>query len=409
MNRNLITQIKNEWRDNLWLVIELMIVAVAIWAISLILYILIQPKFLEKGFSIDNVYKLEIRSLGEDNPDYIHDIDNYEDLLTLMTRIRKSPYVEVAGFSGNALPYNFNYSGNELHFIGKPDSVTYNGNLRIGSPEMVRVLKLISADNTSLSKLEESLIKGNLLISEAPSYQFNGVKDVKEFVGEQVMFFDTVNSKRIGGVIESIRRNEYETQIGTIFMPIDEKDRNYLSYAEAIAIRVKPGMGKKFEDEFYSSPDMRRMRNTYLTELTEMSKIRTANQNISDTQVRLYSAGIGFLLIIVFLGLLGTFWFRIRQRTGEIALRKTCGATSADIFRRVLGEGLLLLTIASVPALVFDCLIYHYYMKGDFDWIPAITAYCVTWVLMVIMIILGIILPARRAMHIEPAIALKEE
>ena len=34
MKRNLLTQIKNEWRDNLWLVIELAIVAVAIWALS---------------------------------------------------------------------------------------------------------------------------------------------------------------------------------------------------------------------------------------------------------------------------------------------------------------------------------------------------------------------------------------
>ncbi|MDE6339238.1 MAG: FtsX-like permease family protein, partial [Muribaculaceae bacterium] len=404
-----------EWRDNIWIVIELILVSFAIWALSLFSYSLLRPKFLEKGFEIDNVYRLEIRSLEKNNPEYVKDIDNWEDLRTLMARIRKSPYVEVAGFSSNALPYNFNYSGNQLNFIGKPDSIVYQGNLRMGSPEMARVLKLKSVDNTPLSKLEASLRKGNLLISNAPSYHFNGVKDVKEFIGEQVMFFDTVNSKRIGGVIESVRRNEYENTIGTIFMPIDEQDGYFLSYADAIAIRVKPDMGKKFEEEFYSSPDMKRMRNIYLTELTDMKKVRAANQNNSDTQVRLFSAGIGFLLIIVFLGLLGTFWFRIRQRTGEIALRKTCGATSANIFRRVISEGLILLVVASPPALLLDALYFRYYMNGHLDtfemsyWESPLIAFGIATILMAMMIIIGIIFPARRAMRIEPAIALKEE
>lgn len=55
MKRNLLTQIKNEWRDNLWLVIELAIVAVAIWALSFTLYDTLRPKFDDKGYDIDNV------------------------------------------------------------------------------------------------------------------------------------------------------------------------------------------------------------------------------------------------------------------------------------------------------------------------------------------------------------------
>lgn len=176
-------------------------------------------------------------------------------------------------------------------------------------------------------------------------------------------------------------------------------------------------MGKKFEDEFYSSPDMRRLRNVYLTELTEMQKARKANQRRGDTQVRLSVSGIVFLLIIIFLGLLGTFWFRIRQRTGEIALRKTCGATSYDVFRRIVSEGLLLLLFISIPALITDGLLTHYLMRDfsfsmndyQFSWIPAIIAYLIALALLVIMIVIGVWFPARQAMKIEPAIALKDE
>ncbi len=71
MKRNLLTQIKNEWRDNLWLVIELAIVAVAIWALSFTLYDTLRPKFDDKGYDIDNVYKITLKSLGKDSPEYV--------------------------------------------------------------------------------------------------------------------------------------------------------------------------------------------------------------------------------------------------------------------------------------------------------------------------------------------------
>ena len=174
-------------------------------------------------------------------------------------------------------------------------------------------------------------------------------------------------------------------------------------------------MGKKFEEEFYSSPDMKRMRNMYLTNIMDMKKVRAANQSNRTTEVNLYISGIAFLFVIVFIGLLGTFWFRIRQRTSEIALRKTCGATSADIFRRIISEGLLLLAIASIPAAALAAVHYRYYMNGEFEsfkasfWITPLIAFGIAMVLMALMIIIGVIFPARRAMRIEPAIALKEE
>ena len=41
--------------------------------------------------------------------------------------------------------------------------------------------------------------------------------------------------------------------------------------------------------------------------------------------------GMGFLLLNIFLGLLGTFWFRTQQRRSEIALHKAHGATDLSL------------------------------------------------------------------------------
>jgi putative ABC transport system permease protein len=40
-----------------------------------------------------------------------------------------------------------------------------------------------------------------------------------------------------------------------------------------------------------------------------------------------------FLLVNVFLGLIGTFWFRTRRRRSEIALRLAMGSTKNQVFR----------------------------------------------------------------------------
>ena len=60
-----------------------------------------------------------------------------------------------------------------------------------------------------------------------------------------------------------------------------------------------------------------------------------------------------FLLVNVFLGLIGTFWFRTRRRRNEIALRLAMGSTKKQIFCPLLmGEGLLLLTLVALPAMI---------------------------------------------------------
>lgn len=416
MKRNLITQIKNEWRDNLWLIVELIVVSVAVWILTVFLCMALRTKFEEKGFDITDVYKIAVRTVPATSPEFIDNGDktqanNLSDLRMLMQHIRKSPYVEVAAFSCGALPYSFNYSGNELHVIGSEDSVHYRGNIRIATPEIVRVIKPISIDNLPPSQLEKMLKDGGLLIS--PNQEYDRIRNTRDLLGEKVMLFDTVNPRTISALIYSIKRTEYEPQISTVLMGIDENEDRYLRACHEIALRVKPGMGKKFEEEFYSSPDMRRLRNVYLSELSYMEDVRAANQQHADTQVRLICAGIVFLIVIIFLGLLGTFWFRIRQRVAEIALRKTCGATSSDIFRRTISEGMLLLTIASIPAIAFDIFIHTKlvsigYSVSEYAWLSLI-AFCATTVLMTLMIIAGIAFPARKAMEIEPALALKEE
>ena len=90
------------------------------------------------------------------------------------------------------------------------------------------------------------------------------------------------------------------------------------------------------------------------------------------------------------------------------------GATDGAVFGRLMSEGMLLLLIVTVPAVIIDVLLAHFELNSwrngtTLEW-PRL-AFCVaaTFVLIAAMIGIGIGLPARRAMRVQPAEALHDE
>ena len=118
-----------------------------------------------------------------------------------------------------------------------------------------------------------------------------------------------------------------------------------------------------------------------------------------------------FLLTNVFLAVIGTFWFHVSRRRAELGLRMAMGSTRASILGLVMGEGLMLLTIATVPALLI-CV--------NLAWIDLMPPGLVeskvgcflinsllTWLILALIISLATWYPARKASSLEPADALR--
>ena len=123
---------------------------------------------------------------------------------------------------------------------------------------------------------------------------------------------------------------------------------------------------------------------------------------------------IVFLLVNVFLGLLGTFWFRTQHRFPEIGLQKAIGATNTDITLRLLAEGVLLLTIAFLPSLLIDFGMGYneltdYYRGVTLGTGRFIVCAAIAYALMLTIIALGIWFPALRATKANPVDVLRGE
>lgn len=89
------------------------------------------------------------------------------------------------------------------------------------------------------------------------------------------------------------------------------------------------------------------------------------------------------------------------------------GSTRRGIFLRLVAEGLLLLTLAAVPAalVALNLGVAELVDVGrlPFDAPRFVLALVLSWLLMALMIVVGVCYPARRAMQVQPAEALHDE
>ena len=115
-------------------------------------------------------------------------------------------------------------------------------------------------------------------------------------------------------------------------------------------------------------------------------------------------------LILAAIGIYGVMAYVVSQRTSEIGVRMALGATSREVFRLVLGDGLRLTAIGLVIGVagsigVGRWLKSQLFGVGSGDW-PTMAA---TALLLLAVAAVACLVPARRAMRVEPMTALRAE
>ena len=102
MDQKLIKQVKNEWRSNIWLVVELAVISIVLWYIIDYLFVTGSVYNQPRGFDISHCYRISTGHLTEQDSDYVPDRDGeklYEDYEELRRRIELRPEVEAASLS----------------------------------------------------------------------------------------------------------------------------------------------------------------------------------------------------------------------------------------------------------------------------------------------------------------------
>jgi putative ABC transport system permease protein len=115
-------------------------------------------------------------------------------------------------------------------------------------------------------------------------------------------------------------------------------------------------------------------------------------------------------LLMTGIGLYGVISYSVAERTREIGIRSALGASRADIVRLVLGGGLRVVA-AGLAVGVFVSFGATRYLEGSLYGVsatdPATFAGVVGVLFLVTLVAQGV--PILRAMHVDPAIALRQD
>ena len=415
MNKKLFTQIKNEWRSNLWLAIELLLVSVVMWYIVDSLYCTTATYLEPRGFDISHTYHIEMGILNDKSPDFVtyqSDEELRRDVLELVDRLQHRPDIEAVSLSSAAYPYNASNNWNPVQLIGD-NQTPINIVRRMVTPDFLRVFRYTGVNGETPEQLAQMVEEGKFLLSES----FCKDRNLKpnELIGKPFYLHgDTTQMHILGAVLNSVRYSDY--QQGDYCLSFVEKlPIDWMDHTQELCVRVRPEYDKEFRARLMADSESQyRIGNIFISNIYSFKDKRRAYQQQQTNDIRNKVTGMSFLMLNVFLGLLGTFWFRTQQRRSEIALHKVHGATNRMVFIRLVSEGLFILLLITPLALLIDFNIAHAelntFRNGTcLEWDRLLLCVLISFALILAMISIGILIPANKAIQTKPVDALHAE
>ena len=426
--------LKNLWsrrRRNGWLLAELILVAILSWYIFDPVMVVTYERHLPLGYDADRLCMVSVGMLPQEAPGYEPQAADSASLmqtyLNLVDSARQHPDVELA-----TPVLSFVYPGamgtGTSSFIAEGDSVAHTAlfieflphthffetyGFQSGKGSM-SAAQLSDLDNGDYYIMTEDLLEGMFrthIYRNQRCWKVNGT--------------DTCYTA-VKGTVKSCKYLSDKRPVPIVFMPLQNPDIRSSLDNMRIVVRLKEGVRmERFLHDF--RPWMlRQLRigNLYARELQSYDEINAAREFSDSTVLYRRSLSIAlFFLVNLCLGVIGTFWMQTRTRREEVGVMLSYGATPHRIRLLLLGEGTALTTLATF----IGCFIYLQYafsegLNTGSSLMEAVTPGWVdnfglhfffvslmVYVILLLVVWIGIYIPAHRISSISPTEALRDE
>jgi putative ABC transport system permease protein len=212
---------------------------------------------------------------------------------------------------------------------------------------------------------------------------------------------------KVTGVIEAFRsQGELMAPVNFIFMrfaPVSSKHG-----VNTIMLKVRPGTERAFEQAL--NRQLKLVRNDLTYEISPLAAMRASLIKEQMMPLLVMSVIAAFMLAMVGFGLFGVLWQNTTQRIPELGLRRAVGASSADIYRQIIGEQLLLSSVAMAVALA---LLVQLPLTGalaaSLNWKVFLAATALSMSVIYLISLLCSLYPGWRASRLSPTEALHYE
>jgi putative ABC transport system permease protein len=363
------------------------------------------------GFDPHNVLTIRLSLPTQAYSDRAALVRFYE---TLLPRLAAFPGVEAAALASllPLTPGHFSIPFKEADRPPATGDETPNANYRIVTPGYLSAMRIPLRNGRNFTEEDNGDRPSVALISAPLAQKFFADRSP---IGQRLLLDDTDGPPRpveIVGVVGEVRQEKLELPASfDIYLPLRQATPDSLPFLRN-----------------YSYWVLRTSQSPVALENSIRAEIRAADPTVPASNVRTMEQVLGgalatrrFSLILVALfaatallvaaaGLYAVIAYGVGQRTREIGLRLALGATPSGIMRMILTEGFRLvlggiaLGLLATFALVrlISAQLYGVSARDPLSLI-VVTA------LLVIISLVACLLAARRALHVDPAIALRAE
>jgi hypothetical protein len=419
-----------------WLLAELVLVCFVAWKQLDPIAVRMYYKSLPKGFDCERLVVAQtsitdIRWFEGDNADRVLD----QKTRILKQKLQASDEVEqvciLSQLYGLLAPRNmFSHSVDnegDLYAYGD-DTVHVYETLYLKNEHFFETYGIHAAEGSpsveELSKLDHGIV-----ISRSLAERLFG--SAKAAIGKEIthsIFIEEewVTSYRICGVVEDVHVSETSFDTWQRYVPTTDNPLRYVH--SQLLIRLRPDVNvRRFVEEQnfrlrqFATDGLAIVSFTPYEDLTT-SKNQFASPMLSyDFNLAVTTAL--FFLINLCLGVIGTFWMQTKRRTEESGIMRAFGATRGRIMGMFLAEGFILTT----ASMFITCVLYLNYVKTglgelcisyspqpDPTWVADKPLHFliisgIVYLVILIVVSIGITIPAWNICRTKPVEALREE
>ncbi len=212
------------------------------------------------------------------------------------------------------------------------------------------------------------------------------------------------------GVVDDVKQQNLaeKAPVPAVYQPMTQVTRPFFLYHMAYVVRANGNtsalvglMRSRFHELDPNQPIQ------LISSMDDLVSATTAEPRFYSRMLGSFSA---IALLLAALGVYGVMAYSVAQRTREIGIRVALGAQRADIFRSVMTRSVLLVSSGVVIGLAGAYGVTRVLQKLLFDVTPTdATTFAAVSALLILVALFATYVPARRATHVDPMVALRYE
>ncbi|HEY3454448.1 MAG TPA: ABC transporter permease [Bryobacteraceae bacterium] len=322
----------------------------------------------------------------------------------LLNEIRNVPGVQSAG-SAHFLPMTGMVSGSCFSRLGEPlvASSSPVADFLVITPGYLRAMRIPLLAGRDFGSRDTFGAPSVVLINHAFATKYFPKENP---IGQKLNICWTIKSPAtIVGVVSDARQTDLQTQPRPTILLDNSQGAMYFANLTVRTREDAHQMTRSVVAAIHRiNPDQ------------AVSSVRSMDDVLSNSvarprlQVILLATFAAIAVLLAALGVYGVLSYSVVQRMQEIGIRVAVGATAADVLRMILKEGMVLLAAGAGVGITATLLLTRLLKSLLFDVQPTdpLTLACVTVILIAVALV-AMLIPARRALQVDPVIALRYE